>query len=242
MPDAHFAEPRLAAVYDALDPDRSDLDRYLGVAEELGATEVLDVGCGTGTFACMLAERGKKVTGLDPAAASLGVAAGKPGAGSVRWVCGTVDDLPPLQVDLVTMTGNVAQVFLTDDAWQAVLGAARRLLRPGGHLVFETRSPEDEAWRRWTPAQTRRCGHEPGGGRVTSSVEVTAVAGALVTFRTTFRFAADGAVVTSESTIRFRSACELAASLTSAGFAVRAVRDAPDRPGRELVVIARRVA
>ena len=200
MPDAHFAHPRLAAVYDPLDPDRSDLDHYLGVTEELGATEVLDVECGT------------------------------------------VDDLPPLQVDLVTMTGNVAQVFVTDDAWQAVLEAVRRSLRSGGHLVFETRRPEDEAWCRWTPAQTRRCGHEPGGGPVTSSVEVTAVAGPLVTFRTTFRFGADGAVATSESTLRFRSAGELAASLAAAGFAVREVRDAPDRPGRELVVIARRVA
>jgi 2-polyprenyl-3-methyl-5-hydroxy-6-metoxy-1,4-benzoquinol methylase len=34
-----------------------------------GARSVLDVGCGTGSFACMLAQRGIEVVGVDPAAA-----------------------------------------------------------------------------------------------------------------------------------------------------------------------------
>ena len=48
MPDAIFAHPRLAAVYDAFDGHRDDLDFYVGVVEELAADLVLDVGCGTG--------------------------------------------------------------------------------------------------------------------------------------------------------------------------------------------------
>ena len=51
-------------------------------------------------------------------------------------------------------------------------------------------------------------------------------------------FTADGTVVTSDSTLRFRTRAELDASLTASGFTVRDVRDAPDRPGRELVVLA----
>ena len=74
MPDAIFENPRLAEIYDPLDPDRSDLDVYVAMAEELGARSVLDIGCGTGTFACMLADRGLSVTGVDPAEASLAVA------------------------------------------------------------------------------------------------------------------------------------------------------------------------
>jgi hypothetical protein len=53
-------------------------------------------------------------------------------------------------------------------------------------------------------------------------------------------FEADGSVETSDSTLRFRSPPEIASSLGEAGFAVEDVRDAPDRPGRELVFIARR--
>src|ERR1700734_446491 len=99
VPDAIFAARRLAEIYDPLDPDRGDLDLYLGVAAELGACRVLDVGCGTGTFACLLSQRGVDVTGVDPAAASLDVARTKPGADLVRWLHGDATSLPPLQVD-----------------------------------------------------------------------------------------------------------------------------------------------
>jgi 2-polyprenyl-3-methyl-5-hydroxy-6-metoxy-1,4-benzoquinol methylase len=70
MADPIFEHPRLACIYDALDPDRSDLDVYVAVAEDLGAGRVLDVGCGTGTFALLLADRGFEVTGIDPASGS----------------------------------------------------------------------------------------------------------------------------------------------------------------------------
>lgn len=54
-------------------------------------------------------------------------------------------------------------------------------------------------------------------------------------------FAADGETLTSDSTLRFRERKEAEADLRTAGFAVREVRDAPDRPGRRILVfIARR--
>src|SRR5262245_2149174 len=124
MADPIFDEPRLAQVYDPLDPDRVDLDAYAAMTEEFGARSVLDIGCGTGTFACLLARRGLTVTAVDPARAMLAVARTKPGADRVCWVHGDATDLPPLQVDLVTMTANVAQVFLTDADWASTLQAA----------------------------------------------------------------------------------------------------------------------
>jgi len=42
--------------------------------------------------------------------------------------------------------------------------------------------------------------------------------------------------------LRFRDRDEIAASLAAVGFAVEDVRDAPDRPGREFVFIARSVS
>jgi SAM-dependent methyltransferase len=239
--DAIFEEPRLAEIYDPMDPDRSDLDAYVALAEEFGARSVLDIGCGTGTFACLLAGRGVEVTGVDPAGASLAVARAKPGADQVRWIHGDATMLPPLQVDLATMTANVAQVFLTDEEWETTLRCAHAALRPGGHLVFETRDPRREAWRAWNREESATRADIPGVGPVESWVEVTDVSGQLVSFRGTCVFEKDGAVLTSDSTLRFRGRDEVARSLLAAGFAVTEVRDAPDRPGREFVFVAARV-
>lgn len=51
MADALFEVPRLAAIYDVFDGDRSDLEVYAAMAEESGARRVPDIGCGTGTAA-----------------------------------------------------------------------------------------------------------------------------------------------------------------------------------------------
>jgi hypothetical protein len=37
VPDAGFAHPRLAAIYDDLDADRSDLDHYVAIVREFEA-------------------------------------------------------------------------------------------------------------------------------------------------------------------------------------------------------------
>lgn len=240
MADSPFDDPRFAALHDPLDPDRSDLAAYAGIAAEFRARSVLDIGCGTGTFCCALAGLGFSVTGLDPALACLEIARGKPYADRVTWVHGDVAALPPLQADLATMTGNVAQVFVTDAEWAGVLAAACAALRPGGRLVFETRDPARQAWLRWNRADSFIRADIPGTGVIETWDEVTDVSDELVTFRSTCVFESDGAVLTSDSTLRFRSRDAVASSLVAAGFTVDDVRDAPDRPGREFVFVARR--
>jgi SAM-dependent methyltransferase len=236
--DALFGDPRLAAVYDVVDGARDDLVHYLDIAHELGARRVIDLGCGTGTFACLLAQQGFDVVGVDPAAAMLDVARAKPGAERVRWVHGDAAALAGLVADLVTMTGNVAQVFIGDDTWLATLAAARGSLTAAGCVVFETRDPAREAWKEWNRADTLEARQLPDGTRLTTWVDVVSVALPLVTFRHTFHFEATGKTLTSESTLRFRTRDELAATLATAGFAIHEVRDAPDRPGREWIVLA----
>lgn len=239
--DEEFGHPRLASIYDALDPDRSDLDPYLALAAELGAQRVLDVGCGTGTFALMLADRGCDVIGVDPAAASVAVARRKPGAERVRWVEGDATSVARVSDrDLVTLTANAAQSIADAADWAATLRACHRALRPGGHLAFETRRPQARAWEGWTRETTHRTTEVDEVGAVTRWVEVVDVDGPLVTFRWTFTFAVDGETLTSASTLRFRTQDEVEADLSRTGFAVMDVRDAPDRPGRELVFVARR--
>jgi SAM-dependent methyltransferase len=239
MVDAAFADPRQAELYDPLDPDRSDLDAYVAMAVEFGAVSVLDVGCGTGTLACLLAGRGLTVIGADPAAASLAVARRKPGAGRVRWLHTDAAGVPPLQVDLATMTGNVAQVFRTDGEWAAALRAIHAALRPGGRLVFESRDPARKAWLEWTREHSYSRTTLPDGRDAESWHDLTGVDGDLVSFRTTVVLS-DGETLTSDSTLRFRGYAELASSAAAAGLAVEEVRDAPDRPGREFVFITRR--
>jgi ubiquinone/menaquinone biosynthesis C-methylase UbiE len=211
--------------------------------EEFGAQSVLDLGCGTGVFALLLADRGITVTGVDPAGASLDVARAKPGAERVRWIQGDASAIPPgTAVDAVTMTANVAQVFVTDVDWIGTLTAIRDVLRPGGRLLFESRDPERRAWEEWTEELTRGTTDVPGVGRVTDWVHVTGVSEdeQLVTFESPNVFEADGTVIVSRSTLRFRSRAAIEESLEATGFTVDEVRDAPDRPGRELVFIVRR--
>ncbi|MBE8478255.1 class I SAM-dependent methyltransferase [Streptomyces justiciae] len=240
MPDECFEHPRLAALYDPLGPDRGDLDAYVRIAAEFGARRVLDIGCGTGVLALRLADRGIEVAAVDPAGASVDVARSKPGADRVRWICGDATDLPPLAVDLVTMTANVAQAVVEPRAWRETLRGAYAALRRGGRLVFETRDPARRAWEEWNREASYAVTDVPGTGAVESWVELLDVTGPLVTFRWTYVFTADGEVLTSESTLRFREREEVVEDLAAEGYLLDAIRDAPDRPGREFVFVARR--
>ena len=237
MPDQIFANPRLAELYDDLESDRGDLDHYVAIVDEFQAHTVLDVGCGTGTLACLLAAKGLDVTGVDPAKASLAVAGRKPHADRVRWILGDATTLPPLEADLAVMTGNVAQVFVDDSDWLANLSGIHDALRTAGRLVFEVRSPADREWEHWTHDESFLRVNVAGRGGVDTWVELTKVALPTVSFRYTFRFD-DGTELTSDSTLRFRELDEIGMSLAAVGFAVQEVRDAPDRPGKEYVIIA----
>jgi SAM-dependent methyltransferase len=242
VPDAIFAHPRLAPVYDAFDGLRDDLDAYLAIAEELRADRVLDIGCGTGSLAVLLAGTGRTVVAVDPAAASLDVARSKDGSAGVTWIHGDATAAPAGWADLAVMSGNVAQVFLTDEDWTQTLRAIGNALRPHGYLVFETRRPERRAWEEWAADTAPVTIDVPGAGLVEHRSEDTAVDLPFVSFRDTYTFESDGAVITSESTLRFRGRDEVTESLAAAGYQILDIRDAPDRPGREYVFIAQQAA
>ena len=106
--------------------------------------------------------------------------------------------------------------------------------------MIETRDPAGRAWEEWTRENSYAVTEVPGVGPVERWVQLTGVRLPLVTFCQTYVFAADGQVLTSDSTLRFREQKEVERDLVAHGFVVEEVRDAPDRPGREFVFLARR--
>lgn len=237
-PDPLFADPRLAVFYDALDGDRSDLDAYVAIANEVDAGTVLDLGCGTGSLAVRLASMSLSVVGVDPAGASLDVARSKPLADRVTWVHGDATDAAEHGViaDLVVMTGNVAQVFVSDRDWHRMLAAVHDCLEPRGWFVFEIRRADARDWESWDMPPTSVTLDD--GRTAVVSRRVTDVSMPLVTF--VYDATVDGEVVTSTSTLRFRDRDQIEQDLHAHGFGVVDVREAPDRPGKELVFLARR--
>jgi len=243
--DLGYSDPRLAATYDAENSAREDVEFYVALVRELGARHVSDVGCGTGVLACDLAAAGCTVTGVDPAAAMLSIARGRPGGERVGWVHGDASALPSASADLLVMTGHVAQVFVEDADWDELLAQARRVVRPGGHLAFETRNPAGESWRGWTRDASFGTFHLPDGSSFDSWVQLTDATHDRVTFDAHNVFAADGTELVSRSTLRFRERDEVEPTLVRAGFAVQTVYGDWDRSpaspsSPELIFVAHR--
>ncbi len=85
---------------------------------------------------------------------------------AVTWVHANAAGVPAAGADLAVMTGNVAQVFLTDQDWAQALQAIGAALCPRGYLVFETRRPGRRAWQEWAAATGPLTLDIPGSGPV----------------------------------------------------------------------------
>ena len=216
QPSASYVDPRLAALYDALNPPDASSAFYLALAGPQPA-RILDMGCGTGVLACEFAARGHDVTGADPAAAMLAVARGRPGGDRVRWVESDAAGLAiPARFDLIIMTGHVFQLLLEDRDVRAALEVLAGHLAPGGRIAFETRNPAVREWQEWNPRDTRQRVDADG---VVADVhyDICAVAGELVTYETWFRFAGDRDALVVPDTLRFMDQAQVAAFLAAAG-------------------------
>lgn len=220
MVDQSFADPSLAALYDALNPWGPGDDFYLGLVRSAGS--VLDVGCGTGQLLRRgrgLGHRGRLV-GLDPAAAMLVQARRR--EPRVEWVLGDLRTrIWHREFDLVVMTGHAFQVLVRDEELRAALGAVRTALRPGGRFVFETRNPRARPWENWTPDNTHTVTDGDGHVvRVWHEVAEPPVRGDRVTFTETFDSHGWERPVVSRTTLRFLTADDLSGFLTEAGLPV----------------------
>lgn len=241
MNDLNFEHPRLVSLYDSFDGERKDLIHYLELIHQLNAKSVIDIGCGTGCLSTMLAEKGVIVLALDPAQASVNYAKTKPFAELVHWVNGDASLLPTnLNYDLAVMTGNVAQVFISDLSWRNNLSSIHKALGDRGWLIFEVRDPSKKAWLTWNKEQTFQRLATKTEGWVQSWCDLKKVEEDLVTFQWTYLFESTDEQFISSSTLRFRSRQQIEESLKLAGFALNEIKDAPDRPGMEFVFIVQK--
>ena len=220
--DAQYDDSRLVALYDLINAGERDFLFYL---DRLGAPPLtlLNLGCGTGTFALRLAAHGHRVVAVDPAVAMIAAARGKAGADMVRWHAGSLDSLPDTgPFDAVTMTGHAFQCLCDDELLQHTLTTVHDHLRPGGRLLFETRNPAVLPWRDWTRVDSLRRLQGPDG-ELTIWNQLLAVDGDLVEFENHYLLASRALTLVSRSRLRFLSADALRRHLEAAGFAVAAL-------------------
>jgi ubiquinone/menaquinone biosynthesis C-methylase UbiE len=211
-----YQDPRIAAFYDVANSWAEHFEFYVSRAG-LQSCGVLDLGCGTGTLCCALAERGHCVTGVDRAAAMLAVARRKPYAERVEWVeCRAQTYRSEQRFDLIAMTGHAFQNLLSDAETLAVLETMRRHLKKRGRVAFESRNPRIDWVGEWT-ARPRAL----SGGQIAETLKITAADGDFISFQTSYRVL-DRTLRTS-STLRFSSREQLEAVITHAGLRVREV-------------------
>ncbi len=108
-------------------------------------TRILDLCCGTGlsTEALVKTYPRAEVTGLDASAGMLEIAAGKPWARAVRFVCG--DAMDPAASDISGPFDGVLMAYGIRNMPDPDLCLARvfQLLRPGGTICFHEYSVRD---------------------------------------------------------------------------------------------------
>ena len=218
-----FTDPRLVALYDAMDQFRTDIAFYIELAIGMPSASVLDVGCGTGLLACELAQRGHRVTGVDPSSVMLDVARRRPGGELVCWIEGDLARLDEADFDLAIMSGHVPQIIVDDKEWYATPGAIHRALRPEGTLAFESRNPLARAWTAWIPQESRRYIDHAEQGRVEMWQDLLEVQDDCVLYEIHYRFLDTGIELVSTDELRFRSQAELAQALTVSGFTLERI-------------------
>ena len=139
----------LAASYDGLMADAAYLKRadYLDKCLKKSRIEVetiLDLGCGTGTISCLMAEKGYRVLACDASIEMLSAAMMK-SAGMENAPMFLHQSMEKLrlarEVDAVISTIDAINYLTKEKALRETFKRVYRWLRPGGQFIFDVNSP-----------------------------------------------------------------------------------------------------
>jgi SAM-dependent methyltransferase len=218
-----FTDPRLVSTYDALNALGDDSSFWLSEIEKLSPKTIIDLGCGTGLLTCELAKIGYTVIGVEPAGGMLEVARLKPYADKVQWVEGGYEKFKVLKADMVLMTSHVAQFFLDDSEWKAMLQSSYQALNPAGHILFDSRTPIFPPYQTWPTEQTPRRVEDPKAGPIDWWYKLLEIKDNRVRYQLHYHFIDSDETVISTDELIFRSQEEITKSLENAGFKVESV-------------------
>ena len=214
-----YDDPDLAQFYDAAHRQRDDFAYCQTLAKD--ARSVLDLGCGTGELAVALAAD-HSVTGVDPAAAMLAIARGRPGGDRVSWVEGDARSIRlDRRFDLVLLTGHAYQVFLTAGDQRAALTTIAAHLAPGGTFIFDSRNPAAPGGKERTREETRRMIDHPAHGPTESwNASVYEAGTGILTYENGYRVLSSGREHVAGAQIRYTPKDTLEILIGEAGLAV----------------------
>lgn len=101
--------------------------------------QILDFGCGTGSFSEKLYRRGHQVAGIDPAENMIALA--KKQSSAIHFFKGTVEDLAHNTVFDAIVASMVFQ-FVDESELEPLFTKLLKHLQPTGRLVFAVHNPE----------------------------------------------------------------------------------------------------
>jgi SAM-dependent methyltransferase len=218
-----FTNPKLVAIYDPVNPIDDKIGFFVELAQKLQAKKIIDLGCGTGLLSHELAKHAHEVMGVEPAELMVREAERKYG-NEVLWIIGGHEKLnADMQSDMVIMTGHVAQFFLEDAEWNHVLHNIRGAMKPGGHLVFESRNPDIPPFRDWPTSANHDKIPDTPLGPVEWWSDKLVVADGYASYTLHYLFIDTGEEILSDNKLRFRTHHQLQKYLEEAGFTVEQV-------------------
>jgi SAM-dependent methyltransferase len=149
MDASPYNEPRLYDIAYGWRDFRAECEFLIGEYRRLHRQppmSAVELACGTGNHARMMAAMGIKTTGLDQSEAMLTYARTQPGGDDpdVTWQVGDIRDFTlPSPVDLAFCLMDSLSHLLTLDDLLAHLGAVAQNLRTGGVYIIDQSHPRD---------------------------------------------------------------------------------------------------